>query len=175
MDIICASCQLRALEHTDADALARHANDRDVWLNLRDHFPHPYSPSDARAYITQMAGQEPRTTFGIIIDGAAVGSIGLVIGHDIERKSAEIGYWIGREFWGRGIVTEAIRATTSYAFSSLGMHRVFAVPFVRNPASSRVLEKAGYMREGLMRRSALKDGEVEDQYLYAAYDDRWVK
>jgi [ribosomal protein S5]-alanine N-acetyltransferase len=71
-------------------------------------------------------------------------------------------------------VTGASRATTTYAFSSLGMHRVFAVPFVRNPASSRVLEKAGYVREGLMRRSALKDGEVEDQYLYAAYNDRWV-
>jgi [ribosomal protein S5]-alanine N-acetyltransferase len=174
MDIICATCELRALEYTDAEALARHANDRDVWLNLRDHFPHPYSASDAHAYIAHLARQQPQTTFGIIIDGAAVGSIGLVLGQDIERKSAEIGYWIGREFWGRGIVTGAIRATTTYAFSSLGMHRVFAVPFVRNPASSRVLEKAGYVREGLMRRSALKDGEVEDQYLYAAYNDRWV-
>jgi ribosomal-protein-alanine N-acetyltransferase len=164
---------LRPLHATDAQSLARHANDREIWLNLRDRFPHPYAKSDAEAFIARVAEEEPRTTFGIVVDGVAVGSVGLVPGRDIERMNAEIGYWIGREFWGRGIATDAVRAATDYAFRSLGMCRVFALPFVRNVPSHRVLEKAGYMREALMRRSAIKDGQVLDQYLYAAYDDRW--
>jgi RimJ/RimL family protein N-acetyltransferase len=122
-----------------------------------------------------VAKQEPRRSFGIVVDGAAVGSISLVPGHDVERLNAEIGDWLGRELWGRGIVTEAVRAATGYAFAELGMRRVFAVPFTHNPASHRVLEKAGYAREGLMRHSAIKDGQLLDQHLYAAYDDRWPR
>ena len=166
-------CELRPLESRDAASLARHANDRDIWLNLRDRFPYPYTVRHAEEYIARVASQAPQTSFGIIVDGAAIGSISLMLGQDIERLTAEIGYWIGREYWGRGIVTHAVRDATQHAFAVLGMRRVFAVPFVRNPASHRVLEKAGYAREGLMRRSAIKDGELLDQYLYAAYDDRW--
>jgi RimJ/RimL family protein N-acetyltransferase len=92
-------------------------------------------------------------------------------GDDIARRTAEIGYWLGRRYWGRGVITDAVRAATAYAFAELAMHRVFAVPFVHNAASSRVLEKARYRLEGRMRRSAVKDGEVLDQWLWAAYDD----
>ena len=102
-----------------------------------------------------------------------VGAIGVMCGTDIERHTCEIGYWLGRAFWGRGLATDAVKEMTTYAFDALGMFRVFAVPFARNTASFRVLEKAGYTREGLMRRSAVKDGVVLDQYLYAAYSDRW--
>ena len=171
MEIQCTACLLRPLVAADAEALALHANDRDVWLNLRDRFPHPYSLRDAEEYIATVMGRPLQTSFGIIVSGEAAGNVSLMLGQDIERRTAEIGYWLGRAFWSRGIVTEAVRAATLYAFDQLGMHRVFAVPFGRNPASTRVLEKVGYVREGILRRSAIKDGELIDQILYAAYDD----
>ena len=173
MEIAGTRCLLRRLAPSDAASLARHANDREIWLNLRDRFPHPYTFDDADAFISRVAQQEPWTTLGIVVDGSAVGVVSLIVGDDIERLSAEIGYWLGREHWGRGIVTEAVRMATAHAFRHLGLRRVFAVPFARNDASRRVLEKVGYVREGTMRRSAIKDGELLDQYLYAAYDDRW--
>ena len=170
MEIDCGSCVLRALVPDDAVTLARLANDRDVWLNVRDRFPHPYSLADAEVWIASSSAHTPQTSFGIVVEGQAVGSISLMPGHDIERVSAEIGYWLGRPFWGRGIMTDAVRATTTYAFDELKLRRVFAVPFAHNAASSRVLEKAGYVLEGVMRQSAIKDGVIIDQYLYAAYD-----
>lgn len=171
MEIAGRTCLLRPLVAADAASLARHANDRDVWLNLRDRFPHPYTLDDARAYIAAAAARPRQTSFGIVVDGEAAGNIGLMPGDDVERFTAEIGYWLGRAFWGRGVMTEAVLATTRYAFAELGLHRVFAVPFAGNRASARVLEKAGYVCEGRMRRSAVKDGVVLDQWLYAAYDD----
>lgn len=172
MEISCPSCRLRPLELGDAGSLARHANDRGVWQNLRDRFPHPYSEADAVAYIEHLKSRPVQTNFAIEVDRQAVGSISLMLGEDIARQTAEVGYWIGREFWGRGIMVEAVRATTQYAFDVLGLVRVFAVPFVTSTRSSRVLEKAGYVKEGLMRLSAVKEGRVLDQWLYAAYSDR---
>lgn len=173
MELVCETCRLRAMVPSDAASLARHANDRDIWLNLRDRFPHPYTEADAEAYIAHIATKEPTTSFAIVVDDAAVGGVGLMLSHDIERVSAEIGYWLGRAYWGRGIITDAVRAATEYAFTTLDLRRVFAVPFAHNLASQRVLEKIGYVREGAMRRSAIKDGRLLDQFLYAAYDDRW--
>ena len=173
MELACPTCRLRPPRPGDAASLARHANDREIWLNLRDRFPHPYARADAEAYIARVAQQDPVTAFAIEVDGEVMGGITLVPGHDIERVSAEVGYWLGRAAWGRGIATDAVRAVTTHAFARLGLHRVFAVPFVRNAASLRVLEKAGYVREGTLRRSAVKDGVLLDQHLYAAYDDRW--
>lgn len=173
MELAARACRLRPIEGRDAASFARHASDREIWLNLRDRFPHPYTLADAEAYVALLEGQSPTTAFGIVVDELAVGSVSLEVGTDVERRTAEIGYWLGREFWGRGVATDAVRLATRYAFDRLGMHRVFAVPYARNAASQRVLEKAGYAREGLMRRSAVKDGEVLDQWLYAACDDTW--
>lgn len=142
-------------------------------MNLRDRFPHPYTPADAAAYIDRVAGQTPVTSFGIVIGDMVIGGITLRRGDDIERENAEVGYWIGREYWGRGIITEALLGVTGYAFAMLRLRRVFAVPFTRNVASIRALEKAGYTREGTMRHGAVKDGELLDQALFAAYDDHW--
>ena len=174
MDLVRPTCRLRPLQPSDAVSLALHANDREIWLNLRDRFPHPYGTADADWYIAHCAQQSPTTSLGIEVAGTAVGVISFTPGHDIERLNAEVGYWLGRSFWGRGIITDALRAATGYAFASLAMRRVFAVPFVRNAPSHRVLEKAGYVREGTLRRSAVKDGQLLDQHLYAAYDDRWL-
>lgn len=173
VQIVTPTCILRPPRAEDADSIARHANERDIWLNLRDAFPHPYTRANAEGYIAHVSAQSPRTSFLIAVGGEAVGSVSLKPGRDVERAGAEIGYWLAREHWGRGIMTDAVRAVTRYAFESLGLNRVFAVPFMHNRASARVLEKAGYVREAIMRRSAIKDGTLLDQWLYAAYDDAW--
>ena len=129
MKIICRSCQLRPFVAADAESLAQHGNDYDVWKNLRDRFPHPYTPADAESYIAHVAFRPVQTSFAIVVEDTAIGGISLMLGDDIAQRSAEIGYWIGREFWGRGIMVDAVRATTRYAFDALGLVRVFALPF----------------------------------------------
>ena len=106
-------------------------------------------------------------SFAIDVGGEAVGGISLHPGEDVERYGAELGYWLGESMWGRGVTTTAVRLVTAYAFAERGLLRVFALPFTRNAASVRVLEKAGYIREGHLHGSAVKDGELLDQYLYA--------
>jgi ribosomal-protein-alanine N-acetyltransferase len=175
MQIDCSRCLLRPLVSTDAVSLAQHANDHGVWKNLRDRFPHPYTVTDAEAYVAHVTARQTQTSFGIVVAGHAIGSISLMLGDDIARQSAEVGYWIGRAFWGHGIMAEALKGTTQYAFAQLALTRIFAVPFATTAASARVLEKAGYVREGLMRRSAVKEGVLLDQLLYAAYSDDWPR
>jgi RimJ/RimL family protein N-acetyltransferase len=168
MELTAPTCILRPFRASDAESLARHANDLEVWRNLRDAFPHPYTLADAESYIALASARPVPTSLAIDVGGSAVGGIALRPGTDIERIAAELGYWLGRPYWGRGIVTDAVRLMTAHAFDTLGLVRVFAVPFAHNAASARVLEKAGYAREGIMRRSAVKEGVVLDQYLYAA-------
>lgn len=167
MNLPLTTCTLRPWETADADSLVLHANNRKIWINLRDRFPHPYTIADAREFLRAAVEEEPKTRFAIVVEGRAVGGIGFTLHGDVERVSAEIGYWLGEPFWGRGIVTEALRALTAYAVKTHGLTRVYALPFEWNPASFRVLEKAGYVLEGRMRRSAVKDGRVIDQLLYA--------
>jgi [ribosomal protein S5]-alanine N-acetyltransferase len=168
MELHTPTCALRAFRPTDAASLAHHANNRAIGLTVRDVFPHPYTLADADAYIALVADEQPVMSFAIEVDGAAVGGISLRRGTDVERQMAEIGYWLGESYWRRGIATAAVRAVTAYAFRDLDLLRVVAIVFAHNPASVRVLERAGYVREGVMRRSAVKDGVVIDRYLYAA-------
>lgn len=158
---------VRPLRPEDAPSFALHANDRGVWENLRDAFPHPYAEQDARSFIELATGREPGTGFAIVVDGQAVGCTGFTLRTDVERIGAEFGYWLGRQFWNRGIVSEVVRAITPWALEAYGLERVYALPYLRNVASCRVLEKAGFVREGVMRRSAIKEGVVLDQALYA--------
>lgn len=160
------SSEVRSLRPGDAESLALHANNRDVWINLRDAFPHPYSPADAKTFIERCL-DPPETTFAIAVDDEAVGAIGFLVGKDVERLSAELGYWLGESFWNRGIMTEAVAAVTQYAIREYDLTRVFATPYGWNDASMRVLEKAGYVLEGVMRRGAIKDGQVVDKHLYS--------
>jgi RimJ/RimL family protein N-acetyltransferase len=152
----------------DAPALAHHANDRRIWRNMRDRFPHPYALSDAEAFLTHVVQMQPRTYFAIAVDDRAVGGIGYTLQSDVERASAEIGYWLGTAFWRQGIMTSALKAVTAAAFRQHDqLRRIYAVPFAWSAGSLRVLEKAGYRLEGRMRQSAIKDGQVVDQLLYA--------
>jgi ribosomal-protein-alanine N-acetyltransferase len=171
MELRSAECVVRTYRLDDAASLAKHGNNRRIWENLRDRFPHPFTEANGVAYITHVLENPDTPSFAIEVDGQAVGGISLHVGTDIERIGAEIGYWLGEEFWGRGIMTSAIRLVTSYAFNERKLIRVFAIPFTANLASCRALEKVGYQREALMRRSALKDGTIRDQYLYAIVQD----
>jgi RimJ/RimL family protein N-acetyltransferase len=160
---------LRSFRRDDAGDLARLADNPKVWLQLRDAFPHPYRLEDARRFLDGHVGASPETVLALEVEGSFAGSFGLKLGLDVERVSAEIGYWVAEPFWGRGLATAALVASTAWAFETFPLTRIFAVPFARNAASCRVLEKAGYVLEGRMHRSAMKQGEVLDQLLYAAY------
>jgi RimJ/RimL family protein N-acetyltransferase len=161
------TCVVRSWQPADVDSLARNADNRKIWINLRDAFPHPYTQRDAREFIKSVLRRTPETLFAIAVDGEAVGGIGFVLHPDVERVSAEIGYWLGEPFWGRGIVSEALAAVTRYAIDTHQLTRVYAVPFAWNAQSCRVLEKAGYVLEGRLRNSAIKDGKLTDQLQYA--------
>lgn len=148
--------------------LATLANDRRIWIGLRDAFPHPYSVDDAHRFISLARSMTPRTYFAIIYSDHLAGGIGYTLHGDVERVGAEVGYWIGVEFWGRGIATEAVRQLTTLAFARHPeLRRLYAMPYVGNAASARVLEKAGYTREGTLRENIIKDGQVLDQYMYS--------
>ena len=151
----------------DAESLARYANNRKIWINLRDAFPHPYTIHDAREFIRAIRSRTPETTFAIAVGDEPIGSIGFVLHRDVERVSAEIGYWLAEPFWGRGITAEALSAVTKFAIEQHGLTRIYAVPFAWNAPSCRVLEKAGYVLEARLRKSAVKDGKLTDQLQYA--------
>jgi ribosomal-protein-alanine N-acetyltransferase len=167
MRIELGSCTVRSWEASDVPSLARYADNRKVWINLRDAFPHPYTRHDAEAFLAMVRRMAAETYFAIDVGGEAAGAIGYRVHEDVERVSAELGYWLGEPFWNRGIATDAVRAVTSLAVERHRLTRVYAVPYEWNPASCRVLEKAGYALEGRMRKSAVKDGKVVDQFLYA--------
>jgi [ribosomal protein S5]-alanine N-acetyltransferase len=162
-------CTIRPWRETDAESLARHANDREVSMHLRDRFPFPYGIEQARTFLGWISKQPAPTVWAIEIQGEAAGGIGIELHTDVERVSAEIGYWLGQAHWGRGIVTEALKAVTAEAFARYEITRLYALPFADHIASVRVLEKAGYVREGHLRQSAIKNGKVRDQLLFAAY------
>jgi [ribosomal protein S5]-alanine N-acetyltransferase len=165
-------CTVRPWRLTDTSSLVTHANDLDVARQLRDRFPHPYTARDAQSFLRH-AIDESSGNFAIEVEGEAAGAIGYVPGTDIERFSAEIGYWLGRRFWGRGIVTDALIAVTDHVFEAHHILRLFALPFADNAGSIRVLEKAGYQREGLLRSSSVKQGAVRDQWMYARVNPAW--
>ena len=167
-------CRVRGWEKGDASSLVEHANNLNVARYLRDRFPHPYTLRDAREFLKHAVSAGDPTNLAIEVDGAAVGAIGYVPGRDVERYSAEIGYWLGEAHWGKGIVSEALRLVTEHAFADMGFLRLFALPFAGNIASVRVLEKAGYQREGLLRSNAVKFGEPQDQYMYARINPDWT-
>jgi RimJ/RimL family protein N-acetyltransferase len=164
---------VRPWRKSDGDSLVQHANNANVAKQLRDRFPHPYTEADARAFLKHAAKAEDPSNLAIEVEGAAVGGVGYVPGYDVERYSAEIGYWLGEAFWGRGIASDAVALVTAHAFDALNYLRLFALPFADNTASARVLEKAGYVREAVLRSSSVKFGEPKDQLLYVRLNPAW--
>ena len=167
MNLKLKTCNVRSWEWRDRDAIVRHANNRNVSINLRDRFPFPYTMRDARNWLEHVINYQPETNFAIDVAGEAVGGIGFTLQDDVARRSAEIGYWLGEGFWGRGIATEALIAVTEHAFANYDLCRLYAHVFDWNGASARVLEKAGYAFEGRLRKSVTKEGQTIDQLMYA--------
>jgi RimJ/RimL family protein N-acetyltransferase len=160
--------EIRPWRADDDAALAKYANNRKVWLNLRDGFPHPYTLADAQAFLARVTAMQPVTMAAIATFEEAIGGIGLSFNQDVHRLTAELGYWLAEPFWGRGLMSEAVAKFTAYGFQAFGLVRIYAEPYAHNRASCRVLEKAGYALEGRLRRSVIKDGVILDQFLYAS-------
>jgi len=167
MHLVLRSCTIRPWRLDDAESLVKHANNRKVWLGLRDKFPHPYTSEDARKFLEATVKFEPIKDFCIEVNGASVGGIGIHLGIDVHRHTAELGYWLGEEFWVRGIMTEAVGAFSDFCFDTFSLRRVYAEPFANNRASARVLEKAGFVFEGCLKNLVMKDGKLLDSLLYA--------
>ncbi len=167
MELVLTRGVIRSWRPEDIPSLVRHANNRRVWRNLKDRFPNPYTTSDGDHWIRRATQSMPETHFAITIGGEAVGGIGFDLQTDVFRRSAEIGIWLGEAHWGLGIGTEAIRAMTDFAFTHFDVCRLYGGVFEWNPASMRMLDKAGYSLEGRMRKSVTKDGQTIDQMLYA--------
>jgi len=159
--------KVRSWRKDDLKSLIRHADNPKIAANLRDQFPHPYTRRDALDFLDYAQTQEPECAFAIECGGEAVGGVGFLLGRDIARMSAEVGYWLSEDYWGRGIATRVVSAMSDWAFETYRLTRVFAMAFAHNAASIRVLEKSGFEREGVLRRSAIKNGVVLDQVLFA--------
>jgi RimJ/RimL family protein N-acetyltransferase len=162
-----AGAKLRPFRAGDEHSLVMAANDELVARYLRDRFPHPYTMEDARSWVAYNQGLRPVCNFAIDVGGAVVGGAGFIFGEDVYRFSAEVGYWLGRAYWGKGIATSALAALTRLGFERYRMARLFACVFEGNTASMRVLEKCGYRHEGVSKKRAFKNGRFIDVHTYA--------
>jgi [ribosomal protein S5]-alanine N-acetyltransferase len=167
MQLVLEHCTIRPWRLDDAESLATYANNRKIWLALRDLFPHPYTTQDAHEFLLRAIGEQPTTKFCIEVSGRAVGGLGIHLGHDVHRHTATLGYWLGQDFWRRGIMTEAVAALTDFCFENFPLRRISAEVFANNPGSARVLEKTGFIFEGRLKNSIIKDGKLLDSLLYA--------
>ncbi|MDR0363876.1 MAG: GNAT family N-acetyltransferase [Bacteroidales bacterium] len=161
---------LRKWRLEDAESLAEQANNIKIWNNVRDYFPHPYSLQDGKEYIGMVLSQSnPAVNLAIAVEGKAVGGVGMVIFNDVERVTAEIGYWLGERYWGRGIMTGAVKQMSQYVFQNFDVIKLFAPVFEFNTASMRVLEKAGYQKEAILKKAAVKNGKIIDIHYYSLF------
>jgi len=160
---------IRSWRISDAPSLAAALNNKKILDNLRDGIPFPYTEKDAEEYISVMlaAGKDSQYAFAITCDGQVVGSIAVFRKENVHRLTAELGYYIAEPYWGKGVTTEAVRQICAYIFENTDIVRIFAEPFARNAASCRVLEKAGFQLEGVLRQNAIKNGQQLDMKMYA--------
>ena len=161
--------RLRAWTLADAPALAKLINNKKVQDNLRDGLPFPYGEEDAKAFLSAVLASDPdqNLAFAIEADGELIGSISATRCANIHFQTAELGYYLGEPYWGKGFATEAVRQICDYIYRDTDIIRIFAEPFAYNTASCRVLEKAGFQLEGLLRSNAVKNGRILDMKMYA--------
>ncbi|MCU0390943.1 MAG: GNAT family N-acetyltransferase [Thermoflexibacter sp.] len=164
---------LSPLTQEDVSALAYLANNPQIAMWVRDIFPSPYSDQDAINFLDYLATQQPLATFGIRYEEKLVGVCGLVLQGDIFRKSAEIGYWLGEPFWGKGIAKEGVKLLCKWGFEELGLVRIYGGVFSANTSSMRVLEKAGFHLESVAKKALVKRGEIYDDYIFRMTVDEW--
>lgn len=158
---------LRTFRDNDANALTELANNKKIWDNLRDFFPHPYRPEHATSFIQMTRQEKPAMTFAIEVAGDFCGVIGLVGQPDVYKKSAEIGYWIAEPFWNKGIATIAIKLITDYGLNQLDFIRIYTGVFEYNTVSMKVLEKNGYKKEGVFEKAIFKHGQIWSEHRFS--------
>lgn len=159
--------RLRPWREGDEDSLSRHASNRRIWNNVRDFFPNPYTPRDAHSWVRANKSYHLPNNLAVDVDGQAVGNIGFTVKDDIYRYNAEIGYWLSEQYWGRGIMTEAVPIMTEYIFRNFQVNRIFACVLEGNVGSMRVLEHAGYVHEAVHRKAAIKNNQYLDEHIFA--------
>jgi ribosomal-protein-alanine N-acetyltransferase len=167
MELVSGDIRLRPFRLSDTEKLAEMANNKKISRNLRDGFPHPYTHDDAITFIRHCMEMHQDTFFAIEFKGEHVGNISLSPCQDVYRKSAEIGYFIAEPFWNKGIASAAVKIIVEFGFSNLGMMRIQTGVYEYNPASQHVLEKCGFIKEGIFRKAIYKEGGLWDEVRYA--------
>jgi len=158
---------LRPLTMADLNSWVKYANNPQIAANMTDAFPHPYTKETGERFINMAMQHNPTRIRAIVINGEACGGIGIHPGEDVHRKNAEMGYWLAEPYWGKGIITEAIKQTIQYGFKTFDISRIFARPYGFNEASQRVLEKAGMKKEAVLKNTLFKNGEYCDEVIYS--------
>ena len=169
MELNCELAIVRSWRPKDRESLARHANNPKIAEYLRDIFPHPYGLDAAKQWIDLCSCQIPEVNFAIDVDGKAVGGIGIILQSDIYRKNAEIGYWLGEAYWGQGIMTPVLKSMVKYTFQNFDLERIFAGIIQHNHASMRVLEKAGFVSEAIIKKGIVKNGKLYGEHIYSIH------
>jgi RimJ/RimL family protein N-acetyltransferase len=160
---------IRPWAQADLQNLVYFANNINIWNNLRNYFPHPYTENDGINWLEKVAVELPRLNFAIDLDGLAVGGIGLILNTDVYIKSAEIGYWIAEPYWGKGIATLALQQMVDYTFYYFDIVRLYAEVFETNAASMRVLHKCGFHLEGIRHKAVFKNGLLMDDHIWVRF------
>ena len=163
------NCKIRKWKLTDAKDIAVALSNKKIQDNLRDGLPYPYSEKDGIDFISSMisANEDETFAFAITLDDKVIGSIGVFRQQNIHRQTAEMGYYIAEEYWGKGIMTDAVKQICEYVFKNSDILRIYAEPFAYNIGSCRVLEKTGFQYEGTLRNNAVKNGKVIDMKMYS--------
>ncbi len=160
---------LRRWQVGDEAALVKYANNMNIWRNVRDSFPYPYTQADAQNWIKLCETETMPTVFAIVHNFEAIGGVGIILGQDVSRKTAEIGYWLAEPFWGQGFAAEAVKQMTDYTFKTFDVHRIFAGIFNHNHASMRAIEKAGYVFETILKQAIFKENQLYDSHIYTKF------
>ena len=169
MEINIMNCKIRKWKLTDAKDIAVALSNKKIQDNLRDGLPYPYSEKDGIDFISSMisANEDETFAFAITLDDKVTGSIGVFRQQNIHRQTAEMGYYIAEEYWGKGIMTDAVKQICEYVFKNSDILRIYAEPFAYNTGSCRILEKVGFQYEGTLRNNAVKNGKVIDMKMYS--------
>lgn len=167
MKISFGEFHIRSYKYSDQAALVKYANNYNISKLLRDQIPFPYTNADAETWLINACNQQIETNFVIANENELIGAIGINFLDDVNRFSAEIGYWLAEPFWRKGIITNALKLLTLYAFQNFDINRIYANVFEGNDASKKVLLKAGYKKEATLKKAVFKNGIFLDQYIYA--------
>jgi len=162
---------LRPFKDTDLTSLVKYANNYNIAKFLTNQFPHPYTDEDGRKFISSVSNNNPANVFAVVVNEEAAGAIGIFPQSDIHEKNAEMGYWLAEPFWGKGIITRAIEQIVEYGFKTFDISMIFSRPFSSNPASQRVLEKAGFVCEAQLKNAIYKKGSYFDELIYTKRRD----